>query len=51
MVKESKKARRERQLLTHQQFVKDLKKNVQEMWARKVKIDDKHFNYEDVVVS
>lgn len=52
MVKESKKARRERQNLAYQEFIKDLKKSMQECLKRKVQIDaSKHFDYQDVVVS
>jgi biopolymer transport protein ExbD len=52
MVKESKKARKERQLLAHQEFIKDLKKSMQDCLKRKVQIDaSKHFNYNDVVVT
>lgn len=52
MKKESKKARKERQNLAHQEWLKDLKKSMQECLVRKVQIDaSKHFNYEDVVVN
>lgn len=48
-MKESKKNRRERQNLAYQEFIKDLKKSMQECLVRKVQIDaSKHFNYNDV---
>jgi len=50
--RESKKARRERQAIAYQEFVKELKKSMQECLVRKVQIDaSKHFNYNDVVIT
>lgn len=48
---ETKQERLERQYKAHKKHLREMKKSVKEMWARKVLIDSRHFNYEDVVVS
>jgi len=48
--KESPKQRRERQLKQHKSLMRELRKSVREMWARKIKADTCHFNYNDVKI-
>lgn len=50
-MKESKQERLNRQLKQFNKLKAEMRKSVREMWARKINIDTRNLDYNDVVVS